>query len=403
LALITSLAACGGGGDSPSGNSSATTQSQGLTAMAQLGEKIFNDQRLSANGNQACASCHVAAQGHAGAPNSVASGLGSDATELGSDGHSLGGRVSPSIRYLGFNKAFRFEADGTPTGGFFLDGRADSLAEQGKKPFLNPVEMANADVAAVITRLASAAYANEFKALFGQDIFIDPNAAFDRVALALQAFQKEASEFAPFSSKYDAFLRGQTSLTSAELRGLAWFNSADKGNCKACHPSAKSADGTFPLFTDFSFDALGVPKNWDVPGSHGDRGLCDSGLPAVEALSSTAKDALCGAFKVPSLRNVGLRKAYFHNGKFRNLTDVVTFYVQRDTNPEKWYRDINGQPDVKFNDLRDFKDNVNTTEAPYNRDSGDEPALNADEINEVVAFLCTLSDGWTGAAQACNR
>jgi cytochrome c peroxidase len=371
--------------------------------MAQLGEKVFNDPSLSANGNQSCASCHVAASGHAGVPNATAAGLGSDATELGSDGTSLGKRVAPSIRYLAFNKAFRFEADGTPTGGFFWDGRADSLAAQGKGPFLNPAEMANTDVAAVITRLAAASYASEFKALFGQGIFNDPDAAFDRVALALQAYQKEDPDFAPFSSKYDAFLRGQTSLTSAELRGLAWFNSAAKGNCKACHPSGKSADGTFPLFTDFSFDSLGVPKNWAVPASHGDKGLCDSGLPAVDALSSAGKDALCGAFKVPSLRNVGLRKAFFHNGKFRNLTDVVTFYVQRDTNPEKWYLNGSGQPEQKFNDLPDFRDHVNTSEAPYNRHPGDEPALNANEINEVVAFLCTLSDGWAGATQTCNR
>lgn len=372
--------------------------------MAQLGQKIFNDPSLSLNGNQSCASCHVADHGHAGAPNSIAAGLGSDATELGSDGASLGRRVSPSIRYMAFNKAFRIEADGTPTGGFFLDGRVDSLAEQGKKPFLNPIEMANADVASVITHLAAATYASEFKALFGQSIFNDPDAAFDRIALALQAFQKESPEFAPFSSKYDAFLRGQTSLSSSELRGLAWFNSPSKGNCRACHPSGVSQDGTFPLFTDFSFDALGVPRNWLVPGSQGDRGLCDSGNPIVEALSSSKKDQLCGAFKVPSLRNVGLRKAFFHNGRFRNLTDVVTFYVQRDTNPEKWYLDINGVPERKFNDLPiEYDSNVNTTEVPYNRQPGDEPALNAAEINEVVAFLCTLTDGWTGAAQACNR
>lgn len=396
LALTLLLSACGGGGsaDKASGSSSATTQG-GMSAMALLGEKIFKDPTLSLNGNQSCASCHDADHAHA-PPNSRM-------VQLGSDTALEGNRVAPSIRYLAYNKAFRFERDGTPTGGFFWDGRSASLAEQAKGPFLNPVEMANGDVPAVIMRLAAAAYAGDFKALFGQGIFNDPDAAFERVALALQAYQKEDPDFAPFSSKYDDFLRGQASLSTSELRGLAWFNSPSKGNCAACHPSARGGDGGLPLFTDFSFDSLGVPRNWLVASSQGDLGLCGNGTDAINSLSPALKQSLCGAFKVPSLRNVGQRKAYFHNGRFTNLTDVVTFYVQRDTNPEKWYLDVNGQPDVKFNDLPAYSANVNVSEAPYNRGPGDEPALNATEINDVVAFLCTLSDGWATSAPACNR
>lgn len=392
--VAAGLTACGGGGSAPSGSSSATTQSEGLSATAALGEKIFKDPSLSLHGNQSCASCHDANRGHAGP-------LSTGATEPGSDGTSVGGRVAPSIRYLSFNKAFRFE-DGTPTGGFFWDGRAASLAEQGKGPFLNAKEMANADVVTVIAKLASATYANEFKALYGQAIFNDPDAAFDRVALALQAYQKEDAEFAPFSSKYDAFLRRQATLSASELRGLALFNSASKGNCVACHPSAMSSDGRFPLFTDFSYDALGVPRNWHVAGSYGDLGLCDS--VAVADLSDASKAAVCGKFKVPSLRNVGLRKAFFHNGRFDTLTKVVTFYVQRDINPDAFYLDINGAPDVKFNDLPEaYRGNVNTTEGPYNRQPGGSPALNSDEIHDLVDFLCTLTDNWPATASDCNR
>ncbi|TAK96326.1 MAG: cytochrome-c peroxidase, partial [Aquabacterium sp.] len=324
-------------------------------------------------------------------------------TEPGSDGTSVGGRVAPSIRYLRFNKAFRFE-DGTPTGGFFWDGRAASLAEQGKGPFLNAKEMANADVATVIAKLASASYANEFMALYGQNIFNDPAAAFDRVALALQAYQKEDGEFAPFSSKYDAYLRRQTNLSASELRGLALFNSSSKGNCAACHPSAMGTDGSFPLFTDFSYDSLGVPRNWAVatdPSSF-DLGLCESA--AVADLSDARKAAVCGKFKVPSLRNVGLRKAFFHNGRFDTLTKVVTFYVQRDINPDAFYLDSNGQPDVKFNDLPEaYRGNVNVTEGPYNRQPGASPALNSDEIHDLVDFLCTLTDNWPATASDCKR
>jgi len=317
----------------------------------------------------------------------------------------VGGRVAPSVRYLIYNKAFRFE-DGTPTGGFFWDGRAATLAEQGKGPFLNPREMANANVEAVITKLAAASYANEFKRLYGLNVFDDPQAAFERVALALQAYQKEDPDFAPFSSKYDAFLRGQTSLSTTELRGLAWFNSSTKGNCAACHPSAMGQDGSFPLFTDFTYDALGVPRNWDVASNTGtyDLGLCNNGTDTINALSSAVRATLCGKFKVPSLRNVGLRKAFFHNGRFNTLTDVVTFYVQRDIYPERFYLDANHQPDVKFNDLPEaYRRNVNTKEVPYNRAPGDSPALNATEISDVVAFLCTLTDNWPATSNDCRR
>lgn len=408
------LSACGGGGGAPSGSSSSTSQSVGLTATAALGEKIFKDTSLSLNGNQACASCHVAERGHAGPLQFV--GPNSDIpTEPGSDGVAVGGRMSPSIRYLAFNKeAFHIDKDGTPTGGLFWDGRAGTLAEQGKGPFLNPKEMALPDVATVITKLSGATYASEFKALYGQAVFDNPQAAFESVALALQAFEKESPEFARFSSKYDAFLRGQASLSASELRGLALFNTRDnekdpsknKGNCVACHPSAIGKDGSFPLFTDFSYDALGVPRNWKVASdpTQFDLGACNNGTDAVEALSESAKAALCGKFKVPSLRNVGLRKAFFHNGRFTSLTDVVTFYVQRDINPDQFYLDANGQPDVKFNDLPlAYRGNVNTTEGPYNRKPGDSPALNAAEIADVVNFLCTLTDGWSGSDLACQR
>ncbi len=172
----------------------------------------------------------------------------------------------------------------------------------------------------------------------------------------------------------------------------------------ACHPSAIGKDGSFPLFTDFSYDSLGVPRNWSVPSSHGDKGLCVSQIAEVQALPDAQREALCGAFKVPSLRNVGLRKAYFHNGRFGKLSEVLNFYVNRDIAPEQFYLDKDGVYRTKFNDLPAYSRNVNITEAPYNRQPGDQPALSADEIQDVVAFLCTLTDGWTaGSSQACNR
>lgn len=358
-----------------------------MSPMAQLGQKIFQDRSLSAGGTQACASCHDSASAHAPSNHLV--------VQLGADGSSLGSRVAPSMRYLSYNRAFRIESDGTPAGGFFWDGRAASLAEQAKGPFLNDKEMANADVAAVVRALSATSYAADFRALFGADILTRPDDAFERIALALQAYQKEDADFAPFSSKYDAFLRGRTRLSNAELRGLALFNSPAKGNCAACHPSAVGADGRFPLFTDFSYDALGVPRNQGAPSTWGDLGLCASQAIANLNLSTTDREALCGKFKVPSLRNVAVRQAFFHNGRFTDLREVLTFYVQRDTDPSLWYRDSTGAADVQFNDLPTYAANVNRSEAPYNRPLGGTPALDTAEIEDLLAFLNTLTDGWT--------
>src|SRR5262249_18815396 len=158
------------------------------------------------------------------------------------------------IRYLRFNRAFLFDSEGTPTGGFFWDGRAASLQEQAGEPFLNPREMAMGSKADVVARLAAAPYAAEFRALFGANVFTDAEVAYDRMTFALAQYQKEDAEFTAFSSKYDAFLRGRATLTEQELRGLALFSDPAKGNCAACHPSARGSDGSLPLFTDFTYD-----------------------------------------------------------------------------------------------------------------------------------------------------
>jgi cytochrome c peroxidase len=380
---IALLSGCGGGGNSAA-TASVPTEAP-LSAQAALGDKIFADVSLSASGRQSCASCHSPDNAHS-PTNSLAVQLGGPLSDL------QGRRSSPSINYLSFNTAFFFDAEGTPTGGFFWDGRATSLKDQAGQPFLGAIEMANASKADVIDKLSRAAYAEEFKRVFGADIFNRPDDAFDRMTLALQQYQREDTSFRPFSSKYDEFLRGKAPLSAQETRGLALFNNPTKGNCAGCHPSGKAADGSFPLFTDFTYDNLGVPRN-PALAQNADPAFFDLGLCARPDLST--RSDLCGAFKVPSLRNVALRKVYFHNGRFTTLKDVVTFYVQRDTNPEKWYP-LNADGTVnKFDDLPPpYHANVNTTEVPYNRRLGDAPALSDAEVDDVVAFLKTLSDGY---------
>ena len=377
------IASCGGGGTAASG--AAPPEERALSAQAALGEKIFVDASLSASGRQSCASCHDATFAHSPA-NALAVQLG------GANGDLQGRRKAPGIRYLATNPAFFFDGEGTPTGGFFWDGRAANFAEQAAEPFLNPFEMANPDKASVVAKLAAAPYAADFRRVFGDRIFDDVEGAYLAMSLAIQQYEREDVEFNALSSKYDAFLRGQATLTDQELRGLALFNAPDKGNCAACHPSARGSDGAPPLFTDFSYDNLGVPRNPEI-ARNADPATFDLGL--CERADLAQRSDLCGAFKVPSLRNVALRQALFHNGRFKTLKDALTFYVQRDTNPEKWYPLAGDGSVKKFDDLPpELRGNVNTSEAPYNRGPGEQPALSDAEIDDVIAFLRALTDGY---------
>ena len=387
LPIALGLTACGGSGGG--GSSAGTpTEAGGLSPAAALGQQIFSDQSLSASGRQSCASCHSPEQFH-GPANDLAVQLG------GAGGNTPGFRASPSLRYLQQTPAFFFAADGTPTGGFDRDGRAQTLAAQAERPFLAPHEMANASKAELIARLGKARYAAQFRQVFGAAILDDTELAFDRIQFALQQFQKEDSSFHPFDSKYDQFLAGKVTLDAAELRGLALFNNPNKGNCAACHPSARGAGGASPLFTDFSYDNLGVPRNTRIPATQ-DPAYFDLGLCGPDRTDLAARGDLCGAFKVPTLRNVATRKAFFHNGAFATLTDAVRFYARRDTNPEEWYPvGVDGQVQ-KFNDLPpQYRANVNTSEGPYNRKPGEAPALSESEIADLVKFLGTLTDGYT--------
>ena len=425
-ALPLLLAACGGSGsDAASPGSGGTTT---LSAAAQLGQKIFADKALSASGQQSCSSCHVAAS--AFAEDATASGVdhGSPVPLGGLAMDQAGFRNTPSLMYAALTPAFSVGSDGGPVGGFFRDGRAKTLADQAVLPFTTGFEMANADAGAVITLLKTRPYLADFTALYGSAVLNDPTTALARMGQALAAFETEDPGFAPFSSKYDYFLKGQATLTAQEQRGLGLFNSATKGNCGACHPST-SADGkTPPMFTDYSYDNLGIPRNPLIPAngaspagyvpvdstdgvqSYYDLGVCG---PFREQTLDFFSN--CGQFKVPTLRNIAVTAPYFHNGRFTTLVDAIGFYVRRDTNPEEWYPANADGTVTKFDDLpalyggqfvvtpgvvgsdAGYLGNVNTSEIPYNRVIGDTPALSTSEINDVITFLCTLTDGFDPA------
>jgi cytochrome c peroxidase len=367
-----------------------------VRVLATIGRSLFFDPALSASGKLSCASCHDPAHAY-GPPNALAVQPG------GKDMHQMGLRAVPSLRYMQATPQFTehyFESDDEgdasidngPTGGLTWDGRVDRGRDQARLPLLSPFEMANEGPGAVVASVRNAAYAGKLRQVFGAAVFADTEKAFDAILQAFEAYEQDYVEFYPFSSKYDDYLAGKAKLTAQEARGLALFNDPTKGNCAHCHLSSPGVDGTPPAFTDHGLAALGVPRNRDIP-ANADPAYYDLGLCGPLRTDLRAHPEYCGMFKSPTLRNVATRRAFFHNGVFHTLKDVLEFYAERDTNPEKWYP---RGPDAvvrKFDDLpSEYHANINV-EPPFDRHVGEKPALSEQEMDDIIAFLQTLSDG----------
>lgn len=376
LFLLLTLSAC---------QKQAPTSAASDLSAADIGKLIFHDVSLSASGKQSCASCHSPQHAHAQA-NALAVQFGGPLL------NQPGIRAVPSIRYLADTPPLGFDEEGTPYGGFNHDGSVDTFAAQAERPLLAANEMANLTREVVVEKLRKADYAAKFRQVFGETSLDQVDTAFATLGLALERYQRDSADFQPFSAKYDAYLAGKVQLTAAEMRGLKLFNDEKKGNCAACHPSAKREDGRPPLFTDFTYDSLGLPRNAAIPANadpnYADLGLCKSGRAG-----RASEDSACGKFKVPTLRNVATRQVFFHNGHIKNLRDAVAFYVSRDTQPEQWYPRKAGKAIAKFNDLPvKYHANVNVEEVPYGGKRGGKPYLTDEEIDDVVVFLRTLTD-----------
>lgn len=366
--------------------------------MTSVGEKMFLDPSLSGSGKLACASCH--SPDHAfGPPNALSVQLG------GSDLRKLGLRAVPSLRYLQsvpqFTQHFHDSddegdesVDAGPTGGLTWDGRVDHGADQARIPLTSSFEIGSTP-AQVVAAVKAAPYAGELREAFGANIFNNEDKAFDAILRSLEAFEQTPQKFYPYTSKFDAFLAGKVNLNEAEMHGLKLFNDEKKGNCAACHISQRAKDGSPPQFSDFGLIALGVPRNRALPINK-DPKYYDLGACGPERKDLKGQSEYCGIFRTPSLRNVATRKVFFHNGIYHSLDEAVRFYVQRDTNPEKFYPSVQGKVQ-KFDDLpKRYWANVNT-EPPFDRKPGEKPAMNEAEIKDVVVFLNTLTDGYQAA------
>jgi len=374
-----------------------------LSPAASLGRKIFFDPTLSASGRIACATCHDPAHAY-GPPNALAAQIG------GRNLDRQGARAVPSLRYTllhvplwhqerAASRMERFEelakSDNPPTGGLGWDGRFNTPAAQAAFPLLNPDEMANVDAEHVAAAVRKAPYATEFRRVFGEYVLDDPQKTLAAVGTAVERFQFEDPSFYPFNSRFDQWLDGRINLTDAEQRGLALFNDPARGNCASCHLSQRGADGSHPIFTDFQFEALGVPRNPELKANQ-KAGYYDMGLCGPARSDQRGERGFCGMFRTPTLRNVATRGAFFHNGRFHSLHEALEFYVERDTNPEKWYgKGASGRVE-KFDDIpKALRGNVDVVDEPLTRHPGQASAWNARDIDDIVAFLNTLTDADT--------
>ncbi|WEK52664.1 MAG: cytochrome c peroxidase [Candidatus Kaistia colombiensis] len=410
LVLLTSVATIGlaagveadsatGGKFNPDqpGMSRAAVRQQ-VQALSALGRALFFDPSLSSSGQVACATCHDPA--HAFGPANAA------AVQLaGTDMLQPGTRAVPSLKYLqavpSFTEHF-FESeddadesiDNGPTGGLTWDGRVDRGRDQAGFPLMSAFEMGNKNQAEAAKRILAGGYGDRIAAIDGKASASDPERVYQTAVDALEAYEQDYKIFYPYSSKYDAVLAGKATLTAEEQRGLDLFDDERKGNCASCHVSERGFDGTPPQFTDYGLIALGVPRNPDIPANK-DSNYFDLGLCGPLRPDFLGRKAYCGLFRTPTLRNVALRQSFFHNGVFHTLRQAVAFYVERETDPGRWYaRQADGSIN-KYDDLPDYaKPNINT-DPPFDRHPGDAPALSSSEVDDVVAFLNTLTDGYT--------
>lgn len=394
-----------------------------LTPHEQLGKSIFFDKNLSINRNQSCATCHDPAAGWTG-PDSEINAHG--AVYKGSIEVRFGDRKPPTAAYAAVSPILYFnKKEGLFIGGNFWDGRAtgeklgNAAADQAQGPFLNPVEQALPEAACVVYRVCNAHYPYSLESIhpgeceiaWPPDVDINKECemgntmmlshkqqsrvdqAFNAIALAVAAYEA-SPEVNPYTSKFDHYLKGMAELTKEEKKGLELFNG--KGKCSECHISA----GAKPLFTDFTYDNLGVPINVENPVYKVNSTFVDKGLGGFlekqenpEEWQKLAQQNM-GKHKVPTLRNVDKRpnkefvKSYMHNGYFKTLKGLVHFYNTRDVKPacSGLYVESHAHANGCW-PKAEVMENMNKEELGT-------LGLNDEEEDAIVAFMKTLSDGF---------
>ena len=328
-----------------------------------LGKLLFHDSTLSEPSGQSCATCHDAAKG-----------MSDKYSRVVSEGAVKGlfsQRNSMTVAYSTYVPELYYdEKEENYVGGLFWDGRSSSLVSQAEEPFLNPVEMGNKDKRMVVDKVKRTAYYSEFRRIYGDVEQVDSVYAY--IADAIAAYQS-SREMSPFTSKYDAYKKGNYKLTAREKRGMELFE--DKGKCAECHILEPDQNARHVLFTDYTYDNLGIPKNPSNP--HYKVSPCyfllspdsvDLGLGAI-----VGKKEENGKFRVPTLRNIELTAPYGHNGYFSTLEEIVHFYNVRDIS--------NRFPPAEY-------------PATVNKEELGNLGLTSQEEADIIVFLKTLTDGY---------
>jgi len=392
-----------------------TSTDQPLTPIEELGKFLLFDTELSTPHGQDYAACHAPEAGYTGPDSDINA---SGAAYPGAVHTRSGGNKPPSAAYGGDSPILHYDdVDEVWVGGMFWNGRAtgwtlgDPLAEQAQGPFLNPLEQNNPNAKVVCINVRKSAYAGLFEEVWGAGSLDCSKSGvaltYERIARAIAAYER-SDEVNPFSSKFDLFWDNAIAaglnvadinfsnytayfgygLTNEEVYGLALYNDEGKGKCALCHTLNAGSAG-YPLFTDFTYDNLGVPKNpanpfysmprkWNPDGyAWVDYGL--GGFLRGAGYPTEVYEPELGKHKVPSLRNVDLRpypefvKAFGHNGFFKSLEEITHFYNTRDVNPT-W-----PEPEYPWTVNQDELGNLGLTPA---------------EEAGIVLFMTTLSDGY---------
>lgn len=309
-----------------------------------LGQKLFFDGRLSADGTVACASCHNPERAFTdGKPTSI--GIQS----------RVGQRNAPTILNALYNKTQ------------FWDGRAKTLEDQAALPIVNSIEMGQPNLTAAITRIAAV---DEYQQAFSK-VFSRPASGPD----LLRAIASYERSLVSFNSPFDRFIAGdKNAIDAAAQRGWDLFNT--RARCNKCHALTETKRDV-TLFTDNDFHNIGIGiirhnvvtlarqaeqliKSGDTAAI--DRAAIQTDMSALGRFLITKKESDIASFKTPGLRNLLLTGPYFHDGSQLTLWDVMDHYNKGDglQNP---YLDEDIQP----------------------------LALKETDIDDLVAFLASLT------------
>jgi cytochrome c peroxidase len=452
-------------------------QDTGTEAVETLGELMNYDRNMSPNKNEACSSCHMPYVAFSGPIPSV------NLTMIAYPGtvRFRAGKVTAQrYPYAPFFPVLQYNAtQGAFFGGNFWDSRATGYllrnpdADQAQHPTVDTQEQGFPDTACVAFRLSTAVYRPLFEEVWGKgslEISFPPNTAsicatpggaavfgtnttpinlspgdrnrantvYDHWGQSLDAYEQSV-QVSAFSSKFDAFLKGTSTLTADEMAGFQLFNG--KGNCNSCHLDGRGTTLTAgqtdtsatalvePVFTCFGSANLGLPKNprdafyyQTMPDSFGftpnpegfaytNFGLgafLRSGFGSAPSPNVTWKQFAAvsdGQMQTSSARNVAMvppqcptteapspyfQKEFFHNGYIKSLKQLVHFYNTRDV-----YR-MNVESGECPSGTIEKVNCWPAAEVPQNQDmTVGNLGLTDKEENQIVKFMETLTDGFT--------